>query len=111
MTKGEEKTEKEIVKTNKNRYVSNARVVISFVYPCLKTQIIVEVKSYVERRACFCVFVYLSVLISALFCYRSQKFQGLLRGALKDKLVADTLVTLSKQLTPVKSLIGLYFLY
>ena len=41
----------------------------------------------------------------------SQKFQGLLRGALKDKLVADTLVALSKQLTPVKSLIGSYFLY
>jgi len=40
-----------------------------------------------------------------------QKFQGLLRGALKDKLVADTLVALSKQLTPVKSLIGLYFFY
>jgi len=40
-----------------------------------------------------------------------QKFQGLLRGALKDKLVADTLVPLSKQLTPVKSLIGWYFLY
>ena len=31
MTKAEEKTKKEIVKTNKNRYVSNARVVISFV--------------------------------------------------------------------------------
>ena len=53
---------------------------------------------------------FLSVLISALFCFHSQKFQGLLRGALKDKLVADTLVPLSKQLTPVKSLIGLYFL-
>ena len=53
---------------------------------------------------------FLCVLISALFCFRSQKFQGLLRGALKDKLVADTLVPLSKQLTPVKSLIGLYFL-
>ena len=52
----------------------------------------------------------LCVLTSALFCFRFQKFQGLVRGALKDKLVADTLVALSKQLTPVKSLIGLYFL-
>jgi len=37
-----------------------------------------------------------------------QKFQALLRGALKEKLVTDTLSGLSKILTPVKSLIGLY---
>jgi len=35
-----------------------------------------------------------------------QKFQALLRGALKEKLVTDTLSGLSKILTPVKSLIG-----
>ena len=72
---------------------------------------LVQFKSYVETHACFCVFVYGSPLISALLCFCSQKFQGLLRGALKDKLVADTLVALSKQLTPVKSLMGSYFLY
>ncbi|XP_020632450.1 WASH complex subunit 5-like [Orbicella faveolata] len=48
----------------------------------------------------------LDKLLSFMIVKELQKFQGLLRGALKDKLVADTLVPLSKQLTPVKSLIA-----
>lgn len=39
-------------------------------------------------------------------CFLSQKFQALLVGALREKLVTDTLTGLAKTLTPVKSLIG-----
>lgn len=48
----------------------------------------------------------LDKLLSFMIVKELQKFQALLRGALKDKLVADTLLGLSKQLTPVKSLIA-----
>lgn len=39
-------------------------------------------------------------------CFLLQKFQALLVGALREKLVTDTLTGLAKTLTPVKSLIG-----
>ena len=39
-------------------------------------------------------------------CFLPQKFQALLVGALREKLVTDTLTGLAKTLTPVKSLIG-----
>lgn len=39
-------------------------------------------------------------------CFLSQKFQALLVGTLREKLVTDTLTGLAKTLAPVKSLIG-----
>ncbi|XP_073257126.1 WASH complex subunit 5-like isoform X2 [Porites lutea] len=48
----------------------------------------------------------LDKLLSFMIVKELQKFQALLRGSLKDRMITDTLTGLSKVLTPVKSLIA-----